>query len=178
MLQPFFVFSREDQTKLPEAIYVPEIHGWSELGKASVFARIHWLRRMMAAVLEPLWHGYFSSKLIRRFIDNLKLFRLFTGTKLFNIPPIELQNRLLERVLSNLPRISSDQPVLVEMWRKGESLQLHLVNYADNPQLVQVSFDHPVKGEIISPDSDQLVNVSGADIMLELNVYSILIIKE
>jgi len=75
------------------------------------------------------------------------------------------------------PRVTAQAPVLAELWRRGAEWQLHLVNYASEPQPVTVSFERPVGGEVISPDTRD-VPVSGQHLVIPLDVYAIVRYRE
>jgi hypothetical protein len=111
-------------------------------------------------------------------VDGLQLFRLFTGTKLFDLPGTPLQHELLQRLRTQTPTISSDEPVLCEIWANDTETQYHLMNYADKPQKVALNFDKFTTGEVISPDYDMRQTIAGLNAEIQLNVYSIVIVKD
>ena len=48
----------------------------------------------------------------------------------------------------DLPRdfqVASQAPMLVETWRQRDTLQIHLVNYAQQPEQVTISFEQAVR---------------------------------
>jgi hypothetical protein len=64
--------------------------------------------------------------------------------------------------------------VLVEHWRQSRQEQLHLVNYADQPQRVTVTFGRTVSGQALSPDGPQAA-FEGVQLELRLDVYTLLL---
>jgi hypothetical protein len=172
------IFSDKTTVHHVNTFLVQELPGWNALTEPGLLARHRILRKLVQGIIEPLWHSYFSSKLMRRFVDGLRLFRLFTGTTLFNLPGGTLQKTLLQRIQTNAPKISATEPVLCEVWSNDRETQIHLMNYADKPQTVTLYFDKLINGEVISPDFDTVQLIDGHDIQIQLNVYSILIVKE
>ena len=76
------------------------------------------------------------------------------------------------------PRVRAGIPVLVELWRKGDQWQLHLVNYAPEPQGVTVHFGRQVTGRLLSPDeiagSCSGTGFAGEGFSLTLDLYAVL----
>ncbi|MEE4195273.1 MAG: hypothetical protein V2J07_08760 [Anaerolineae bacterium] len=173
-----FVFSKNHHQRIHNSILVAELDGWGKLSSPKPLSKHKTLRKLLYSIVEPLWRSYFASKGMRRLIDHLRLFKLFTGTALFDLPPASLQTILLSTVISDLPRVSSSQPVLMEVWQKENVTQVHLVNYAENPQQVSVEFAEPVEVEVFSPDIDRVETMRRKKITIQLNVYSILVMKE
>jgi hypothetical protein len=100
------MFSNKDSCQFENTLLVSEIPGWKILSNPSIFSKNKRLRNLMQGLIEPLWHSYFSSKLMRRMVDGLRLFRLFTGTKLFDLPATPLQHELLQRLRIQTPKIT------------------------------------------------------------------------
>ena len=171
-------FTEADHNKHKHALFVPDFPGWSAIAATTRFAQSAFWRNFLAGVIEPLWHGYFSSKFIRRIVDGLRLFKLFTGTALFDLPEAGLQKALLDQLTSRSPCLSADAPVLVEGWQQGEIRQYHLVNYADRPQSLKLDFPAPVKATLVSPDVDSERVLESKTLEFELNVYTIILVKE
>jgi hypothetical protein len=65
--------------------------------------------------------------------------------------------------------------VLIEWWRRGEIDQLHLLNYADEPQDVTVDLPWPVRARMLSPDADRPRTLEGRSLHVPLDVYAILL---
>ena len=174
------VFTQADAKALQgeNVLFVPALTGWDSLTKAGLLRKSKFLRDLVYGVVEPLWRSYFSSKFMRRIIDALRLFKLFTGTALFDLPSSELQTTLLDAVTTDLPKITSNAPVLYEVWAIDGETQYHLMNYANAPQDVTIDFGKPVRVELISPDIDQKPVMEGSQLRIQLNVYCVLIAKE
>ena len=95
---------------------------------------------------------------------------------IFRVPPPEERAALLE-ALGDLPvpRVHAEKPVLIEWWRQGETDQLHLVNYADEPQEVTVAFPWAVRAQALSPDAGQALALEGRLLRISLDVYAVLL---
>ena len=104
--------------------------------------------------------------------------KLITQTTLFNLPSVNARETLLAAIPDDIyPRVTAKEPVLIEAWKKGKTLQVHLVNYADKPQRVTVQFAEPVRIESLSPDSEDKLTLEGQTVSLELDIYTILLVK-
>lgn len=173
-----YVFTQEHLKQVDGATLVTDIPGWSTLVKSSVMNHNKVLRRLTEGVIEPLWHSYFSSKLMRSLIDGLRLFKLFTGTKLFNLPPYELQKSLRDQTKTKLPKVVCDGTVLIEFWKKDDEIQIHLMNYTNELQRVTIEFGKEVQMEILSPDDEMVHDLKAEGLSFDLDVYTILKMKE
>ncbi|NSW51398.1 MAG: hypothetical protein HPY85_02700 [Anaerolineae bacterium] len=158
-------------------LHIPDLQGWEKMGKKSLVKRHRWLRNLLRLGIEPLWHAYFSSKLVRKVIDGLRLFRLFTGTPYFNLPAPDQQHALLAQITTSSPIVSSSQPMLIESWQSGDELQVHLVNYSQEPQEVTVDFRCDLDGcyEMYPPHTGQgaVLNqqFSGSTVTVVVDLY-------
>ena len=65
-----------------------------------------------------------------------------------------------------------------EVPKRNEIPQVHLMNYSQSPQQVNLVFDSPVRGRVISPDGPEIQNLVGDEISFILDIYSILILDE
>jgi hypothetical protein len=103
---------------------------------------------------------------------------LYIASPLFNLPEKEKCKTLLD-ALPELPhpRVKSDSPVLVEMWKRGEECQLHLVNYATETVKISADFGDYIRGKIISPNKDEM-EFQESLLEIELDLYNILIWRE
>jgi hypothetical protein len=70
--------------------------------------------------------------------------------------------------------VQAEIPVLIEHWIAGKEHQIHLVNYAGEPQLVRVELPEVVHGKVISPDHTPS-NFNADNLELQVDVYSVLI---
>ncbi len=160
-----------------EQIHVPALPGWA------------W-RKLNVVAQEGLWHNlaevlglsllraYHGSRLARWLLDKMKMAKTFTQTTLFNLPERNITRSLLDALPKNItPRVKSDQPVLIEIWQKGNERQIHLLNYALAPQTVEMRFGSSVIAEILSPDTTTILSRKGKFIAFNLDVYSVLVIK-
>ncbi|MFN3762101.1 MAG: hypothetical protein ACK4WK_02720 [Anaerolineae bacterium] len=136
------------------------------------------IRRLLETTTLGLYRSYFRSPLTRRWVDRLGLVHFFAQSPYFQMPPLPLQEELIAAVGKVFPRVLSEQPVLIETWRRGSEEQVHLVNYAETAQEVQVEFDSPKRGYRISPDGGTPEPFEGSRIRFRLPVYAVLIWRE
>ena len=95
----------------------------------------------------------------------------------YYLPQAEAREALLNALPPNLyPRLESELPALIEVWRDGDTLQVHLTNYAHEPQRVRVLLETPLSGRCFSPDGEEEVRCEGAEIRVSLDIYKILIL--
>jgi hypothetical protein len=136
----------------PRVVSVPDVPGWRP-SSPSLLARHRSLRSVVSRVVGWLFQSYFRWRWSRQLVDRLGLVHFFWQTPFFRLPPAQAREALLAALGERpYPRVRADAPLLVELWRRGEEWQLHLVNYAAVPQQVTVEFNHPVRGLIVSPD--------------------------
>lgn len=158
-------------------LHVPGLPGWA-WKKSSKAARKGWWHNSVEGAGLFLLNAYHSSKFARRLMDRLGMAKLVTQTTLFNLPPSEDRQTLLSALPGEIyPRVTSDEPVLIEAWKKGQTLQVHLLNYSGKPQQVTVQFSAPVKAETLSPDSTESITFEGQTLSLELDIYTILMVE-
>jgi hypothetical protein len=164
--------------QLVKTIFVLDLPGW-EIPRPSFLARHKTARSVTAKAVGWLFQGYFKWRWARSLADNLGLVHFFWQTPYFRLP----QTRDREALLSAMgerpfPRVAAKAPVLVELWRKDETWQLHLVNYAAEPQVAAINFGQPVQGRILSPDEsakdDPTTEFHAGEVKLTLDVYSVL----
>jgi len=172
-------------------IHVPDLPEWA------------W-RKLSAVAKGGLWHdlvegigmfllrSYHGNKLARRIMDKMNMAKLVTQTTLFDLPERATAHELLKVLLDDIyPQVDADQPVLIEIWQKGDQQQVHLLNHGPEPQMVTVQFASPVNAIILSPDAPESLTLEGETLecqileaqILEpqtlsiyLNIYSILIL--
>ena len=102
---------------------------------------------------------------------------LVIQTNMFTLPAGPVMETLLKALPGDLtPTVSAADPVLIETWQKGRETQVHLMNYANQPQKVTVHFSESVNARVISPDSDEIIELEGKNISLYLDIYSILLL--
>jgi hypothetical protein len=134
-------------------VNVPDLPGWAPPPPGRL-ARHPALQPLAGTLLRLLLRAYFESPWVRRWTDRRGVAqRFYTAAPSFALPPAAAQATLLAQVGERAhPHVTAETPVLVEHWRQGEKHQLHLVNYAAEPQTVMVDFGRPVTGRALSPD--------------------------
>jgi hypothetical protein len=166
-----------------EVIELSHLPGWQLPEKASLLHKSRWLRARATQLGEGLVRSYFSSRATRRILDGIGMMAWFTKSPLFLLPKPEARATLLAALtLEGQVRVEAEAPVLVEIWQhKGQTVhgqtQIHLVNYANQPQTVQLHFPTPVSAKLLSPDLIFDGHAEGQDIQLELDVYTILLVE-
>jgi hypothetical protein len=157
-------------------IHVPSLPGWA-WRKLSLVARGGSWHTIVESLGLFLLHSYHSSKLARRVMDGLNLAKTVTQTTLFNLPEKECSDALLAVFPEAIyPRVQADQPVLIETWAKEGQQQVHLLNYAQEPQKITLHFAGPVTAQALSPDSKENIVLQGQQIHLELDIYTVLLL--
>ena len=126
---------------------------WSQLRPPSFLARHARTRSLVAGVVGWLFQAYFKWRWARQLADRSGLVHKVWQTTFFRLPPASARETLLAALGQRpYPRLTAEDPVLVELWQQGETWQLHLVNYAANPQTVKIEFGRMVQGQGITPD--------------------------
>ena len=175
-------FSPEDQrygSDTPDLnlLHIPDLPGWA-WKKLSSAAKPGLWHNLVEKVGLSLLNAYHGSKFARHLMDKMNMVKLITQTTLFNLPSAEARETLLAALPDTLyPRVTADEPVLIETWKKGRETQIHLVNYANQPQKVTVQFAAPVKVECLSPDTEEKRTLEGQTVSLDLDIYTILLTK-
>lgn len=164
--------------KAGEVVDVRVLPGWEVLGKTRWLDRSRQMRKVLHAVVEPLWRSYFSSRFVRRVIDGLRLFTLFTGTDLFDLPSEALQTTLLAQVPPQKANVVAEEPVLLEIWETETGIQYHLMNYAEFRQQVVLHLADTAHGIVISPDNDMTETFDGETVVIDLDVYVIVKVEK
>jgi hypothetical protein len=182
-LSVLLTFTPDAKENIPErlpnltTVHVPDLEGWA-LKKPGAAAKPGLTHDLITGIGLSLVRGYHSRKLIRHLMDKMNMTSLVLQTSLFNLPEATLQETLLNALPGELsPRVTSEQPVLIEVWQKEKERQIHLMNYADRPQTVQVHFDAPVEAVVISPDREDQKAPKGQTLSLHLDIYSVLHLK-
>jgi hypothetical protein len=158
-------------------IHVPDLPGWG-WRKPTAAAKGGAVHKVVQGIGLGLLRAYHGSKLARNFLDGLNAAKLMTQTTLFNLPEQNACETLLAALPGAItPRVVADQPVLIELWAQGGTRQVHLANYADEPQSVRVEFAAPVHAEVLSPDSENTQTLEGQTLQLDLDIYSILLLS-
>jgi hypothetical protein len=157
-------------------VNVPELDGWA-LRPESLAARSPALRAALGFFAHGLMNAYMGVKLARVIFDGLGLPRLITQTALFQAPPRAARQSLLGALPAGLyPRLEAAEPALIEVWRQDGLTQVHLVNYASQPQTVRLDLGRPVSARALSPDGDDGWEYRGEALEVSLDVYKVLLI--
>jgi len=178
-LKVLLVFQKEqlNEILLPkqlQVIQVTELPGWKPSGK-SLLERIPLLYSLSESAAHSLVNNYMGNKTARRMMDALGMAKMITQTSLFNLPPIKNRQSLLQTLPTDLfPRVVSPQPTLIEVWQRDDELQIHLMNYAKQPQKVQLLLDHEVSANTVSPDENDGQYFEAKKFDLTLDIYKIL----
>lgn len=161
-------------------IHVPELIHW-KLKSESFLNRHRILQKLISNTVEGLIRIYHSKPFFRKLMDRFGMAKLITQTPLFFMPKDHQQKELLNAIPSALfPKIESKEPVLIDVWRQKDSLtQIHLVNYADEPQSISVYFAKKINGEIIFPGCDQKELIRNSDkVSFMIDLYAIILLVE
>jgi hypothetical protein len=157
-------------------IHVPELPGWA-WRDPSIVARGGFLYSLVENLGLFLLRSYHSNKFTRKVMDSLNMAKLVTQTLLFNLPNPEMINCLADSLpVEIFPRVSSQEPVLIESWHTGAQRQVHLMNYAKIPQEIRVHFGSEVSARVISPDHQETMTLTGESLSFLLDIYSVLLI--
>jgi len=164
-----------------KAVLVPELEFWSPAPPSSVGENAL-LRKVATSGVRAGLKAYSDSKLARQVMDWAGLPKIITQSPLYFVPERRARKALLDALPSGIsPRLQAENPALIEVWEAQETPQVHVVNYAPHPQRVQIQFQSPVRGRVLSPDNAdtaQAETCEGALIDVPLDVYKILLIEE
>ncbi len=143
------------------------------------------LRSFLGRIVMALYRAYFSCRVLRHLLDRTNVTqRVLQGgstyNPLFRPPATRSQEALLDAIGPvYLPRVQADLPVAIEWWRRDSSDglidQLHLVNYADSPQKVEVSLPWVADVRLISPDTSEATAFEGRSLRFTLDLYTVLL---
>jgi len=161
----------------PPTILVSRLPGWS-LRRPGAVARNNLLRGVVGFVARAGFKAYSDLRLARHLLDRLGMPKVVTQSPLYSVPGESARNTLLGALPKPIfPRVRSEKPVLIEIWRAGDRQQVHLVNYDSAPQAVQVDFGSPVAAQTLSPDGAEGSEYRGDRLELLLDVYQILLLN-
>jgi len=173
-LDVLFTFTESRSMTGLTTIYVPALPGW-EVRPLSFWERHPSAHVLAGRIVARLYRAYFESRWFRSLGDRFGITSLYMASPLFKLPaPIDRQNLLSIFADRPFPRVDSENPILVECWRRGNEMQLHLVNYNSKPAMVTVDFSYPVSGKVLSPDRDDF-DFQRQCIDISLDVYSIFV---
>ncbi len=176
-----FLALEEGQT-LPPAevpvVFVPELAGWQP-GQQAAIGQHALLRSAANALAHFGLKAYGGLKPVRWAMDSLGMAKLVTQTPLYYLPQAEARKALLDALPPNLyPRLESELPALIEVWQDGDTLQVHLANYAQVPQTVRVLLEAPLSGQSITPDGEEEARREGTELGVSLDIYKILLLTD
>jgi hypothetical protein len=175
-LETVLCFEQVDQPPPEmELIHVPGLARWTR-PEPTFFARHRQIFQLLSRFLAWYYRAYFRYRWARRLTDRLGVTQWFLQSPHFRLPPEETRQTLLDALVQkSYPRVeSSDAPVLIEVWQRGDESQIHLVNYGVKPQRVRVFMDAPAPGRILAP-TREAINFSGSSIEFELDVYTLVV---
>jgi hypothetical protein len=156
-------------------IDVLQVSGW-ELPEPAYLNRNPVLRALVTSFVHALFRGYMGSKLVRILLDAFGMPKLITQSPLFLLPDAGQRAAILAQIEGeSYPRVESTEPVLIEVWEAPQGRQVHLVNYAQNAQRVEVLFEEETTGRMLSPDSGEEIAFRGGRVTVDLDVYVILL---
>lgn len=159
-----------------QIIQTDDLPGW-KIPPASFLSRHPRLRELIARSAHSLLRAYHGNLLARRLMDGLGLPKLITQTPLFNIPDHAVRMSLISKIQEDVfPKVMSPEPVLIDVWKRGDEMQVHLVNYNEAPQSIQVIFNRQINGYAKSPDLEDDVPFQGRIIDLIIDIYTVLIL--
>jgi hypothetical protein len=153
---------------------VRQLEGWTPPAPSKLAHR-KLVRAVLTRIVTRLYRAYFERRWARRLGDHTGMVQAFLQSPHFNLPPRSARQAVLDALGEQpYPHVTSKNPVLLEHWKQREQQQLHLVNYAATPQSVTVHFQHPVKGQILSPEHTPYA-FEGPQINVDVEVYSVLL---
>jgi len=157
-------------------IHVPDLAGWG-WRKPTTVARGGLAHSLVQSIGLGLVRAYHSSKFARHLMDRFNMASLVIQTNMFNLP----ESPVMQTLLTSLPKdltltVTAPEPVLIETWQKGRKTQVHLMNYANQPQKVTVHFGETINARVISPDNEETFELEGENLILYLDIYSILLL--
>jgi hypothetical protein len=164
---------------LPEGVqrvHVPDLPGW-QAPKPGLLVRYPQFQGIVSWAGTELFRSYFYSRTARRLLDRLGLAHFFLQSPYFRLPAGPAR-QALRAALGELPwpRLASQAPVLMEVWKQGQEIQIHLANYASHAQPVQLRFEQPVHGRMLSLGGHETA-FEGEIITLSLDIYTVVILS-
>jgi hypothetical protein len=96
------------------------------------------------------------------------------------MPDKEKQKRLMDSIPNSVfPKITCNEPVLHEIWQLADGRkQIHLVNYGNMSQPVEINFESKISGEITQLFHPGFEEFKDTDLIrIDLNIYAIIQMK-
>jgi hypothetical protein len=157
-------------------IVVTDLPLW-KLPKEALIARNELLRKLTTGILRVGLDIYSEVRLARLLMDRLGLPKLITQSPFYYLPAQEALEQLICALPPGIsPHLTTEAPILIDVWGDEDSCQVHLVNYGPDPQTVQVHFNSPISGFTISPDVGDSEYFEGNHIEVGLDIYKVLTI--
>jgi hypothetical protein len=155
-------------------LHVPDLLGWS-YPRQPLVPQIPLLRKLCESAAQGLMNAYMGSRAARRAMDRLGIAKLITQSPFFYLPKPQMRQALLAELPADLtPRLVCSQPALIEVWQLENEQQIHLVNYAEQPQTVRLCLHKQLEVKVISPDETGEQAYYGDQIEIPLDIYKIL----
>jgi hypothetical protein len=136
------------------------------------------VRALATRTIDWLYRAYFRRRWARTLGDRLHLAHFFAQSPRYELPPPATRRALLDALGDPPhPHVIATAPVLAAVWRQKDKgrQQLHLVNYAAEPQTVTVVFARPTQGKRLSFGTPPTSFESeGAKLKLTVDLYSVL----
>lgn len=159
---------------------------WSEPRPMPAFLQYHsTIRSLLGRVVMALYRTYFSRRALRGLLDRTNATqRVLQGGATYNPlfrPPARRSREALLDAMGPVyvPQVQADLPVAIEWWRQdgagGAIDQLHLINYADSPQKIELSLPWVADVRLISPDTPGEETFEGRSLRLTLDLYTVLL---
>ena len=160
-------------------IDVPSLPGWAApTSSTDRMMQRRSLRALATRAIDWLYRAYFRRRWARALGDRLNLAHFFAQSPRYELPSPTTRRALLDALGDPPhPHVIAPAPVLAAAWRQGDTgrQQLHLVNYAAEPQTVTVVFARPTKGKRIAFGAPPTSFESeGAKLKLTVDLYSVL----
>jgi hypothetical protein len=172
--------ARSDLGTLPARLSLLSLPGW-EIRPPSPLVRASWVRSVLQLGVDRFYRSYFERRFFRNLLDRLGVVQFLLQSPHFALPPLIAQKSLIEvaKIFHTEPRVSSAAPVLVEIWRhRGSGRRaIHLMNYADTPQSVEITFLQPRRVLLLTPDGEGQT-LEGGRINTPMDVYTILLVSD
>lgn len=111
----------------------------------------HWLHCRIQRVFIVARRGYQRYRWVRRGISYLNKRRPQSTP----MPPLARQTELIKAIGDTFtPRLESDTPALLTVWREPDSTQQwHIINYSETQQRITLHLSNLTSGEIYTPGS-------------------------
>jgi hypothetical protein len=183
-INTLLVFNPEQEKQLTakpniRIITVPNLPGWQPKQDSWV-ARHPYIRNVISYVAEALIRTYHANSLSRSFMDHLGMAKLVTQTNLYYLPTLQKQTNLLSALQQTKSiRALSNEPILLEIWQQDDLTQLHLVNYAQHPQQVEVILPWSGTARIITSGFADIKSIDfTSSLFVEVDIYTVCFIHQ